>query len=90
MSTVSERRLTVKGQITIPVEIRERLNLRPRDRVRFVVEDDRVILERVESIVDKYYGFAQATVDLPDDPREAREVVETAMAEDVIRETDSA
>ncbi len=37
--------LTSKGQTTIPKEIRERLNLKPGDRIDFVVEDDgRVVL----------------------------------------------
>ncbi len=31
-----------KGQITIPVEIRKRLGVKPRDRVVFYVEDDEV------------------------------------------------
>ena len=32
--------VTSKGQTTIPKAIRERLNLKPGDRVDFVVEDD--------------------------------------------------
>ena len=32
--------LTSKGQITVPKQIRERLNIRPGDRVHFFVEDD--------------------------------------------------
>ena len=35
--------LTTKGQITLPVEIRRRCNLRPGDRVEFVVRDDGAI-----------------------------------------------
>ncbi len=34
----TESRLTQKGQVTIPAEIRARLGLKPRDRVRFEVE----------------------------------------------------
>lgn len=32
--------LTSKGQITVPKQIRERLNIRPGDRIHFFVEDD--------------------------------------------------
>ena len=33
-------RITAKGQVTIPVEVRERLGLLPETEVQFVVEDD--------------------------------------------------
>ena len=37
-------KINEKGQITIPADILERLNLRAGDRVAFIDEDDRVIL----------------------------------------------
>lgn len=37
MSTAT---LTSKGQTTIPKEIRDRLNLKPGDRIEFVFEED--------------------------------------------------
>jgi len=52
-------RLTSKGQITIPQEIRQRLGLREGDRVEFVAEDRRTIVRRVvdkENPFDKYAG----------------------------------
>ncbi len=36
-------RVTTKGQITIPKDIREKLNLRPGDKVIFLEEDGRII-----------------------------------------------
>jgi AbrB family looped-hinge helix DNA binding protein len=36
--------ISSKGQITVPVEIRTRLGLRPGDRVEFVVEGERTVL----------------------------------------------
>ena len=41
-------RITSKGQVTIPVSIRERLGLLPNTEVEFRVEDERVYLRPVE------------------------------------------
>jgi AbrB family looped-hinge helix DNA binding protein len=40
-------RVTSKGQVTIPIEIRERLGIQPNTEVRFVVQGKRVTLEKV-------------------------------------------
>ena len=37
---MSEAKMTSKGQITVPKDVRLKLGLRPGDRVRFIVEDD--------------------------------------------------
>jgi antitoxin PrlF len=37
---MSEARMTSKGQITVPKDVRLKLNLKPGDRVLFVVEGD--------------------------------------------------
>jgi antitoxin PrlF len=42
-------RITSKGQVTIPVEIRERLGLLPNTEVRFEVEGNTVRIVREES-----------------------------------------
>ena len=39
-------RITSKGQVTIPQEIREQCGLLPHTQVRFVVEDGRVLIEK--------------------------------------------
>lgn len=39
--------LTSKGQLTVPKEIRDRLNLEPGDGFSFEVEDDEVVRLRV-------------------------------------------
>ena len=36
--------ITAKGQTTIPKSVRDRLNLKPGDRVEFIVRDDRTAL----------------------------------------------
>ncbi len=37
---MSEAKMTSKGQITVPKDVRVKLNLKPGDRVRFVIEAD--------------------------------------------------
>jgi AbrB family looped-hinge helix DNA binding protein len=39
-------RLTSKGQVTIPIAVREALGLRPGDEIGFVVENDTVRIMR--------------------------------------------
>lgn len=42
--------LTTKGQVTIPKDVRDRLRLRPGDRLEFVVEEDGTIRVRRRSV----------------------------------------
>jgi antitoxin PrlF len=52
-------RLTSKGQITVPIEIRKRLGLRQGDQIEFVAEDSRTIVRRAapkENPFEKYIG----------------------------------
>lgn len=49
--------MTSKGQITIPKEIRESLELEPGDRVAFRMEEDsRAILEPETFDLSRFYG----------------------------------
>jgi AbrB family looped-hinge helix DNA binding protein len=43
-------RLTSKGQITIPIDIRERLGLHPGDEVEFVADADGVRIVRSDAV----------------------------------------
>ena len=52
--------LTVKGQVTIPVEIRRLLNLQAGDRVAFIITDDRIALERRECCIEAAFGLLKA------------------------------
>ena len=42
MSTITT--ITSKSQITIPKDVREKLNLRPKDRLLVTVQGDRIIM----------------------------------------------
>lgn len=43
-SFVEQAKLTSKGQITVPKDVREALNLSPGDRVSFIVENGTVLM----------------------------------------------
>jgi len=46
-------RVTTKGQVTIPLEIRKKMNITPASEVNFIVgEDDRVYFVKVEESRD--------------------------------------
>lgn len=51
--------LTSKGQVTIPVEIREQLGFHAGDKVGFLVEDDHVILFRKENDIQAAFGICK-------------------------------
>jgi AbrB family looped-hinge helix DNA binding protein len=59
-------RVTEKGQVTIPQEIRRALGIRPGDEVEFVAEDQYAVLRRVarpERVAERlaaYRGAADA------------------------------
>ena len=48
----SETTMSLKGQIVILKEIRKRLNLKPNQRFREYIKDDKIILEPVVPIIE--------------------------------------
>ncbi len=52
-------KITNRGQITIPKELRERLGIRPGGVVEFTEEDGRIVLHRTgeQHPVDRAYGL---------------------------------
>lgn len=57
-------KITAKGQITIPIHIRKRLNLKDGDKVIFIEENGRVVMENstkvaLREVQDAFYGEAQ-------------------------------
>lgn len=76
-----ETTLTQKGQVTIPVKIRARLGLKPRDKVRFELEGKVVKLKPAPSRIARYFG----AVSIPPrslDWRAEREAFEEGVAKD--------
>lgn len=52
--------LTIKGQVTIPIDIRNQLGLKPGDKVGLVIEDNHVVLFRKESNIESSFGICDA------------------------------
>jgi AbrB family looped-hinge helix DNA binding protein len=76
-----ETTLTRKGQVTIPAAIRARLGLKPRDKVRFEVEGDRVTIRPAPSRIARHFGVV-APPGSPLDWRAEREAFEQGVADD--------
>lgn len=49
-------RITSKGQVTIPIEIREKLGLLPNSEVEFIVEGNSVKIRKSSSTTDRGRG----------------------------------
>ena len=81
-----QSRMTSKGQVTVPAELRRELGLEPGDRVEFVWENGSVSIRKAESIVRKLAGSVT-----PPPGREnwtwdeIREFTEREVAKDVLR-----
>jgi AbrB family looped-hinge helix DNA binding protein len=80
-----ETRLTEKGQVTIPHEIRRLIGLQPHDTVRFEVVGGEVRIRRATSKL--LAGFGAVTPQYqPEDFRSIREEFEKGVAKEVISE----
>ena len=51
--------VTTKGQVTIPIELREKLGIKPGDRVGFVDEGGRIVLQRQETAIEAVFGLVK-------------------------------
>ena len=56
-------KLSSKGQITIPREIREKLGIKPGDLVAYEARDGEVILKRVEPFDFAFHEAVSKTLD---------------------------
>ena len=78
-------RVTSKGQVTIPAEIRRALGIKPRDRVEFSLVDGAAKVVKAESVVDRLAGSIPWSGG-PIDIKKLRREFEDAMARNVRRE----
>jgi AbrB family looped-hinge helix DNA binding protein len=77
-------KLTSKGQVTIPVQIRQLLGLAPRANVAFYVTEAGVTIGPIEDVVTRTAGALKSDIP-PLSPREEKIAAEEAIAEEAIR-----
>ena len=55
-------KITSKGQITLPKEVRRRLGIGPGDQVEFVEENGKYVLKKIVKVFpfDAYVGFLKS------------------------------
>jgi AbrB family looped-hinge helix DNA binding protein len=84
----NETRITEKGQVTIPVEVRRALGLHPRDRVSFEIDPERGVatLRQVPSVVRSLFGSVRASGG-KGDTGVPGESLEQMVADEVMSET---
>lgn len=66
--------ITTKGQVTIPVSIREKFGLCANDRVDFITEGDRILLIPVKTLRD-FRGSVTGSGDLDKERQAAKDAV---------------
>jgi len=83
--------ITPDGQITLPKELREYLGVRPGDRVTFLVRNGEVLLKPPPRDILEWYGaLREQSPEETTNLCEVREAVRRAIAEEIVREGQSA
>jgi len=77
--------MTSKGQVTIPKMVRERLHLKPHDRLLVFTEGDTAILRPIRGTILGLKGIFHRPGMKPIDFKKLREEFEKGMAEDAVR-----
>lgn len=54
--------ITQKGQATIPLEIRKKLDLHPGDKILFEVKDGDVVVKKISAFDFEYHRALSATL----------------------------
>jgi antitoxin PrlF len=76
-------RITQKGQVTIPKEIRDRLNIKTNDIGEFVVKEDTIIFTvKKGTILDAHKKKTEKEIDF----KEVRDLMEKEIALNIIKE----
>ncbi len=76
---IGTSRMTSKGQVTIPADLRAELGLKPHDRVEFKLVNGALVVKKAESPIDRLFGILKGDGP-PPDWRQLREEFEEHMA----------
>ncbi len=77
---MSLHKVSTKGQVTLPVECRRALGVRPHDRVAIQLEDNRIVIRPVPDFME-LEGFLGPRLSA-DEEKKARERAVSARVED--------
>jgi antitoxin PrlF len=72
--------VTERGQATIPAEVRRILNIRPRDKITFVIEDGEVKVRAAEFTVETAFASVKPVRPV-DGPVDIDQLIDDAKAE---------
>ena len=76
--------VTTKGQVTIPKDVRDRLDIKPNDRVDFLLEGGRAVLIPVKTLKDLRGAVRPRSRSyLAEERRNARQAVAARVAEEM-------
>lgn len=77
--------LTSKGQITIPKDIRDKLELKPSDRVIFTIENDHAVLKPIRGNILDIGGSVKVSAKVKAaDFKKIREKVRRSLAKNAV------
>jgi len=79
------RRVTSKGQVTIPAEVRRLLGVQPGEQVVFRIQDDKVEISRASMSLEEVFGSVQP-LNRPEDFEAIRKAVREERAEKILQE----
>lgn len=74
-------RVGQKGQVTLPVDMRNRLGIKPKDMVRFIEEEDGIKVKPAKSTLRKHFGSVKPHR-TPEDWADLRREFEELVAEE--------
>jgi len=76
--------ITTKGQVTLPIEIRRLLDVRPHDKVAFIVDDGEIRVKACRSVVERTAGVFKSGLP-PLSAKQERAAAEEAIAEEAVK-----
>lgn len=80
MTTIA---ISEKGQLTLPVDVRKKLGIKPRSRMEVEVRDNEVVLRRVRSVEELHGIFAEYAIPGMTHEKE-HEIMERAVAQEAM------
>lgn len=78
--------ITQKGQVTIPVAIRNILKLEPSSKLIFSIEEERIMAQPVKSDFLSLYGSLKTKDKKPADLKKIRQIVRKKIGENAAQE----